>query len=499
MRLILSGGAYSARSVIANAQRRINLYPERNPKDSPVPVTFYQRPGLKPLAAPANPGPARGAYRASNGNCYYVVNQDVYQVTGQWVLTKLGTMAAIANNPVSMIDNGVTLVIGDGSAQGYQVNLNSGAFSTIVDPTGTFAGTRRWDVIDGFLIWPIGGTQWGSSLSGVVTFLGTFIGNKSDYPDPLVTLAVIHHEILLLGALKGEIWYDAGNTLFPFGEIPGAYVEHGIMGQGYSLATMDGAAYWLGQDLQGDGIVFRQRGYETKRISNHALEDLLQKYKVASGTIADAIGYTYQQDGHYFYVLTFPTADVTWVFDESMGDPNLAWHQRGWLDTNGLLHRERANCCANFFGYNVVGDWENGTLYAMDLNTYSDTVAGIKGPTLYLCSFPHILAGMDGRGQVSESNGRLVEHYDLTLDIECGSAPADAQGNPAMISVRYSDDRGRTWSSPVTLANNPGAYLTMPKLAGLGQARDRVYEVSHNFDGPGALNGAWINGKILEQ
>ncbi len=48
-RLPLLGGAYTARSVIANAQKCINLYPEKNQSDSPVPLTHYQRPGFDPI------------------------------------------------------------------------------------------------------------------------------------------------------------------------------------------------------------------------------------------------------------------------------------------------------------------------------------------------------------------------------------------------------------------------------------------------------------------
>jgi len=49
-RLILIGGSYVARSIIANVQRCVNLYPEHNPKDAPVPVTLYQRPGFRPIS-----------------------------------------------------------------------------------------------------------------------------------------------------------------------------------------------------------------------------------------------------------------------------------------------------------------------------------------------------------------------------------------------------------------------------------------------------------------
>lgn len=55
----LTSGAYSSQSVIANAQRCVNLYPESNPKatNPPVPVTHYQRPGLVRIGGAPVPEP----------------------------------------------------------------------------------------------------------------------------------------------------------------------------------------------------------------------------------------------------------------------------------------------------------------------------------------------------------------------------------------------------------------------------------------------------------
>ena len=64
----LTLGSYMARSVIASAQRCVNLYTEPNPKDSPFPFTCYPTPGLTVLWSPPSPVPARGVYAASNGD-----------------------------------------------------------------------------------------------------------------------------------------------------------------------------------------------------------------------------------------------------------------------------------------------------------------------------------------------------------------------------------------------------------------------------------------------
>ena len=505
-RLPLLGGSYATRSVIASAQRCLNLFPESNPKDSPVPLTHYQRPGLAPLVTPTNSGYGRGIYQASNGDGYCVIGDTLYYVSPSWNLVSVGTLTPGRTNPVSMIDNGIQLIVVDGqlavdgTGGGWTVNLSSRSnFAAISDPAWT--GADRIDYIDTFVIWNQPGTNlFGSTLSNQILPLdSTYTAGKTDYPDPLQSIIVNRHEIFLPGLFKSEIWYDAGNPQFPFAELPGAYVEHGLAAK-YSIASADIAVYWLGRDLQGQGMVFRQRGYETKRISNHALEYQLRLIYQNGGTIADAVGYTYQADGHVFYVLSLPYGNQTWVWDESIGDPLAGWHQRGWTDSGGTFNRERGVLGAALYGKNVVIDWENGTLYEQSLTTYTDTVGGIAYPITYLRTFPHLMSGRNPQGQPILAEGQMVMHNAFQLDAETGNGPNNTGGGAPQFSLRWSDTRGTTWGNAVLQsAGAQGQYITRPKWAGLGQAMDRVYEVSWTFSGQVALNGAWVSGTVLGQ
>lgn len=501
-RLPLLGGSYSARSPIAACTRCINLFPERNPKESPVPLTHYQRPGLRPLAIPANPGPGRNIWTASDGTGYAVIGNTVYYVTSAWQLVAVGQVTAGITTPCSLVDNGIQVMVADGTANGWFFTLGGAAgWTDITDPSWT--GATRLDYIDTFIIWNIPKTnQFQSSLSNQIQPLDpTYIAAKTNWPDPIQTLIVNRHEMLLIGRVKTERWYDAGNALFPFAELPGAYTEHGCVAP-YSVASADISVYWLGQDQQGIGIVYRQRGYDCERISNHALEVAIRKMYVA-GTITDAIGYTYQQDGHVFYVLQFPSGNQTWVWDEAVGDPETGWHQECWTDptgpNGGNLNRHRGNGYASLYGKQVTIDWENGTIYQLDLDHYYDSVNGMDGPITWLRTFPHLMSGIDpATGAPTLANGHLVEHNQFQLDIECGNNPD--QDNVGVVKLRWSDDRGKTWGQDVMQsAGALGQYTTRPNWPGLGQAMDRVYEVEYSIPGATALNGAWVKGKVLDQ
>ncbi len=618
--LPLIGGSYSARSVIANAQRCLNLFPEINRKDSPTAVTHYQRPGLSPLVSPASPDTGRGLYQASNGDGYVVIGTTLYFVDQNWALHSLGSINSVtvsATSIVSMVDNGIQLIVvagdqGAGNATGtilfggnpanndtitlnsvvytfktvpvaptdvliggslaitlatLRVQLNSatdplvsiGYYNTVTDtlyittsipgalgtaytlaasaatPSGThleigtifpgagwtvdlgdrtgstftvisdasWTGADRVDFIDTFIVWNMPGTSsFGSTLSNQIVPLDpTYLAAKTSWPDPLVGVIVCQEQLFLMGKLKSEIWYDAGNTAFPFARQNGTSIQHGCVAK-YSIATADLDVFWLSADLEGKGIVLRVRGNDVKRISNFALE-----YQISQmATISDAVGYTMLQAGHLFYVLSFPSANQTWVWDASVADPELGWSQRGWTDLNGNFNRDRAVLGRALYGKQVALDWENGTLYEQSQEVYTDTLQTISGgvtstreyPIQRLRTFPHLMAGVDPKsGQMISANGQMVQHDRFAMDVECGGVGENLDPE---FKLRYSDDRGATWTGTVLVPGGKrGEYGTRPDIRRLGQAMDRVYEVSWSFPGKVALNGAWVEGKVMNQ
>lgn len=492
-RLPLIGGSYSARSTIANAQRCVNYYPELNRTDAPVPFTYYQRPGLRPKAQ-GEVAPVRGLYQASNGNGYAVCGQTVYAIGPDWEMNSLGTLNVPGSNPISFIDNGEVAWLVDNSIYGYSIDLTSNDFAVVADPTGSFAGATKVDYLDTFMLWNLPGTRFfGSTLSNSLSFDALFVAGKAGYPDPLQTLVVNKREIILFGSLKSEIWYDAGNTGFPFAELPGAYIEHGCAAK-YSVATTDIQTLWLGRDLKGLGVVFSLRGYDTRRVSNHAIEYAISKM----ADISDAIGYTYQQSGHVFYVLTFPSANQTWVYDLSLeSDPTMAWHQRCWTDRNGNLQRHRGMSSAFINGLNVVGDWENGIIYEQALDSFVDTVEDVDYAMSCIKGFPHVLSGASpkGTGQKVLANGAIIQIGKFIADIEAGGAPLE--GNSS-IGLAWSIDRGKTFQTELLQSDGlTGEYFAQPQWPSTVMARDLVCEIRHSIAGPVALNSAWIEATVL--
>jgi hypothetical protein len=275
-----------------------------------------------------------------------------------------------------------------------------------------------------------------------------------------VGLIVDHREAWLFGTDSVEVWYDAGLPDFPLTRIQGAFNEIGCVAA-FSIAKLDNGLFWLGTDARGQGIVYRANGYTGQRISTHAIEYAIAQY----GDISDAISYTYQQEGHAFYVLTFPSGDATWVYDVS----TQAWHERAGWD-NGEFVRHRSNCQCNFGGNIIVGDYENGNIYQFSLDIYADN-GGIQK---WLRSWRALPTG--------QNNLKRTAHHSLQLNCESGVGLNDGQGSDPQAMLRWSDDGGHTWSnehwSPM---GKIGAYYHRVFWRRLGMTlklRDRVYEVS---------------------
>lgn len=468
MKVALTTGAYVARSIIAEDQRCVNLFLEESPGQSPFPTTHYPCPGLRALNDTLGTGRWRCLYRTkSTGELFGVCGDTVYYIDSFWTLHALGTIN-YGSSPVSMSDNGFSILIVDGTSDGWQIDLGSRVLSAVTDPN--FYGSTRADVCNTFFVLNRPGTQnWYISLTNQLAFDPLDIASKAGSPDPIQAVAVMHNEPWTIGALTTQVWYDAGNSDFTFDSTPGVFIEQGCIAP-FSISKYDLSLYWLSQNNEGELIVLRGNQYTAQRISTHAIEAEFAKY----GDVSDAIGFCFQMGGHAWYQLTFPTADRTWVFDETTNQ----WHERVWIDDSGVFHRHRANCASFAYGLNVCGDWENGKLYAFDLDSYTDD----GDPIVYIRTFPHMV-----------DDGKRVTYQRFIADMEVGTLEGTTPDDPPSIFLRWSDDRGVTFGDPVAMSLGAlGQYDTSIQWWGLGMARDRVFELSWSAPTRTALNGAWL-------
>lgn len=379
----------------------VNLFPEATPEAGKT-VGFLNRAPGQRLLATVGTGPLRGMWQYG-GAGYAVSGRGLYKLDTSWNSTYLGEVSG--SGPVSMADNGTQLFVAC-NPEGFIYNATTSVFQQITDPD--FAGAATVGYLDGYFVFnqPDTETVWVTSLLDGTAIDPLDFASAEGSPDLLAAIAVDHREAWMFGTTSIEVWYDSGGLDFPLTRIQGAYNEIGLAAQ-YSVAKLDNGLFWLGADARGQGIVYRSNGYTGVRISTHAVEFAIQNY----GTISDAFAYSYQQEGHAFYVLTFPTASATWVYDVATG----AWHERAYW-TGDTFIRHRSNCQMSFANVIAVGDYENGNIYALDLNVHDDNGQVQK----WLRSWRALPSG--------HNDLKRTAHHSLQLDCETGVGLTSGQG-----------------------------------------------------------------------
>lgn len=462
------GPAYKLTNYPLDCQRCVNLYPEpdemQTGKDGSI-GSLIRTPGLtRKVTLPL--GEVRGLYTVSfNGTVYAVGGNTLYKVDSSYAVTALGTLRT-NTGAVSMSDNGQQLIIVDG-VSGYILNLNNSQFIEIT--SGSFYSSNRIAFQDGYFILAKPGTGkfYLSNTYDGLTYNGLNFATAEGSPDLLVSILAFKNELILFGSQTIEVWYDTGNLSFPYTRIPGGLIEHGCAAP-LSVSKSGDVILWLGQDEYGNGVVYKSIGMQPARASNYGVEDAIQKYS----SISDATSFVYQDRGHTFYVLSFPTANATWVLDVDLG----VWHERSSL-VSGAQGRWRANCHTFGYGVHLVGDFSDGRIYALDSTNFTDDGATLR----WLRSFPHI-----------STNLKRASHFKFQIDALLGQGTdGTALGQNPTVMMRYSDDGGASWSGekwrPLGRLGHRKARVLWRRL---GSSRDRVYEISGSDPVDVALIGA---------
>ena len=458
------GPSYEAVSIYQDAQECINFFPEvdlNKPQGSRGIVALYPTPGLTQILQLDN-NEVRGM-RTLSGGAYLiiVVGPYVYSVNNAYVATKVGTLTTLSGR-VSITDNimsntGLNAYIVDGVNRYYWV-ASTNTFATLPSSDGPWQGADVCEVVDNYIIYNQPNTQlWAATDLGLVMSSNAYYGAKDGSPDPLVSLIVDRRQVSLLGEFTTEVWTDVGNVItgiisFPFQRIPGTSSQHGIAAR-FSVARFGEQFCFVSQDNRGQAIIGVMEGYSFKRLSTHAVEQTLMNQK-----ISDAVAYTYQLEGHEFYVVTFPSINLTWVYDIT----TQAWHK--WLSWDGSQYnRHRSNCGAFFNNVYLVGDYQNGKIYQLDNAVYTDNGDTIRR----LRRAPHIVTDLQ-RQYFAE----------LQIQFQPGVGLEVGQGQDPQAMLRWSNDGGSTYSNEHWVSiGRVGKYRNRAIWRRLGTARDRIFEV----------------------
>ena len=414
LRIPVVGQQSENRSVNVNAQTTINLHVQLE-SDAKAPSALHRTPGLL-LVGTGGSGVSRTPRPILwNGAGYMVIGPRLVKITSAGVISNVGTLTTSTGN-VSLSSNINHLMVVDGT-KGW--TWDGATFAEISDED--FADTATMcTFMDGYsIINKAGfGTFQISSLNDSTAWVGADVATAEANPDNITALIATHKELWLFGPQTTEIWYNSGNADFPFEPSRSGVIEWGIHAP-FSLAKADDSLFWLSQNNEGGLIVLSARGFSPVAISTRDIDWEISQL----ATTTDAVGWTYQQAGHTFYVLTFPTSDRTFVYDLASS----MWHRR----KSSGIGRWRAMGSLFTGAKHYCGDYNTNNIYEVDLNTYHENGAVLEAVR---------------RTQIIHKDRQRLRINRIELDIETGVGLVSGQGVDPQIMTRYSKDGGHTWS-----------------------------------------------------
>lgn len=485
--LQLTGPAYQHPSLPSNNQRCVNLlptYPMPGPQDAlehgnPLmegrgKCTLLRTMGTYKIGSIDTGGSdpvCRGLYQIQISPGDYltviVVNQYVYNLnfdatnlTISPVL--LGTLTT-GDGIVKISSNATQIIfmcydpyaeVAGGSIYNYQTNT----FTTITDPD--FLGGSTVAMIDGYFFYNQVGSDafWSSDLNDGTAWNGLNVAKATSKPDKLVALGQTKGELWVFGSDSIEVWYDNANTPgMPFSKRIGSDLDIGCSAA-YSIQSVNDSLVFLDSRrfivMSAYSQFFRQQssGYQLTKLSNEAIDAEIASYPIVS----DAVASTYNDNGHIMYEITFPSMSKTWVCDVTLG----MWHEKTYVDpTNGIEKQALTNFYVQNEKYIIGASLSNNNIYLVSRNYLDDD--GVKIRRKRTTQF--IPAG-------------FCELEIAELEVKFNTGIVALGANPG-VTLRYSNDSGYTWSSPMERdLGTTGQYGKRIIWGPLGSAYEWLFE-----------------------
>jgi hypothetical protein len=442
----LAAESYELASTPAAQHRLLNLIAEPLPDGARAKYYLKPTPGLRQVAT-LGTGPVHST-ATLGGSLFAISGSKAYQLLDNSGLTPaldLGTVGTVTSDfyhtSIAIGLVGPCFVV---PPNAYMSDFAGGAVQQITTGAGNWpaSGVSSGCYLDGYYIFTsyTGDSFFTSDLLSPTVYSGLSFVKLSSQVDFVEHARAFNRELWLFGQNSVSAWYNTGDSLTPFSPRTGGVIHKGC-GSYRTICELDGSLWFLGLD----GVVYRTVGYQAKRVSNHALEELLADYDDGYYRTATACAFT--DDGHSFYALSLPAVGRTFVYDVTTG----MWHERASA-ANGT-GRWTMNTASPLGARWVFGDSSTGQLWRID-----DTLTTEKGVTVpRLAQLPALV-----------THGPRAFMSRLEVEAEVGEGAGT-------LNVSWSDDGGHTYNTPRALSLGAGgAYRTRVATTRLGSFRQRV-------------------------
>jgi hypothetical protein len=465
MKIGLVGPTYQETSLPFDAQRSVNLFAVFDPQGKEV-AAMYGTPGLR-LFGVAGQGPGRQMFAAQNGRSFLISGATLYELDAAGNATARGGLLQSQGN-VSMAENGLQLAICDGQTL-FIFTYATNAYAQVTDVDFPGAGTVTF--LDGYFIVnkPNSGAFYISALYDGFSWNALDFATAESSPDNLVRVYTTQGQLFLQGETTTEIWTNTGDGTFPFQRISGARMSVGSAAAHTSI-EISNALYWVGKDKDGNGIVYRARGFTPERISTSPIEYKLQ----AIGDLSSLRAFSYQKGGHVFLMITGGTLETTLVFDLAT---NL-WHERAYLNQFGEYEQHLGACGMYAFNKFLVADRRNGNIYVLDADVFSDNGEPLCRERIYT----HL-----------GDEDKRIRYNNLQIGFEVGVGIQNGQGSDPISMLRLSKDGAKTWSDWFeALIGRAGKFQTEVTYRRLGISQQMTFCLRVTDPVPVRITGSYL-------
>lgn len=412
--------------------RLVNGYAEKQGKD----YWIYKRPGLLTVRT-QTAATGRGQYNWK-GNIYEIFGDTVFK-NGVALTGTIDTTNG-AYRFDSSLGGAPKLVLGNG-VKAYTITT-ADVLAVIPDADFPAAFVKGWAYLDGTLyVMDANGAIFGSDIDAPTVWDPLNKVTARIEPDGGVALAKQLVYVIALKQWTTEVFYDAANaTASPLGAVQGAKINFGCLSSD-SVRNIEDTLLWVSTSRSASPQVVRVDKLAARVVSTKPVERLLEQIDYSS-----VFSWSFRQEGHRFYVVTFKNANLTLAYDLEED----LWFQ--WTDASGnylpivfstfdsslrQLVQHESNGKTYYLSANYVND--DGTVFPVDL----------------------ITPDADFGSRVTKQVWRM----DFIGDQTPGST----------LQVRRSDDDYQSWSTfrPVNLG------LKEPFITNEGSFKKRAYHFRH--------------------
>ncbi len=466
-------GSFRAQSPVTSQTACINFYTEITPDGvgGVSQYSLYPTPGVQAFTTVLTGLGGRAMFDTGAGRTFSIIADLLVEVFADGSTITRASGLAQDLNPATITTNG------DG---GHQLFITSGDHGYCYD---LLANTNTEVLTDGatqggmlygyFVAFDKGRSQIRISdlFDGSVWDPTQFAANSISSDNWQAMCVTAFAQICLVGSKTGQFWYNSGAFPFPFAPDPSALFQTGIAAT-FSIKEVNNGVSWLSTTAQGGYAVVFASGYQPGRISDHALEFSIDNFP----TVADCIGDAYDDEGHVFLILSFPSADTTWAFDFSTKQ----WAQRGtWISEDNAFTYWRPVFHCFSFNKHLMADRESGVIYEMAHGFGLD----VDGREIRRVR----------RAPAINNEHLKLRYAKLELLVESGLGTSTGAGVDPQIMFRQSPDFGQTWGNETQMSlGKIGEYSWRVIQRKLGQARGKVFEISTTAITPVRITDAYL-------